>query len=1269
MADIERALLLDLVCGKSLSRLLLPQAFEGFHDGGGGPGTHILRGAQLEHLRRLRESGNAAVTAALAPLLDEARISARNPSLSVHRPGKAGAAAGLNDYVSLAKYWWPGPDGDGGKYVRRDGQVNPACFTDAYDYVRLTAMCRATLTLALAAFLAGDPDLGRAGAGNIRIWFLDPLTAQTPHFEFAQIVPGRSGARGAGTIEIRHLMQIVEAAEILGHCGFLDEGQLSELGNWFRKLLDWMLTSENGRAAASSHNNIALWFFASCHVFARFTRDAALAEDVLARAMAAATRQISADGGMPAENERARPHDYTAFSLLALSILESASRASATPIPSTEDESGRALTAARDWLLALEEAWSIRGSVGALAAPSPAQAAREGDFDAAVLSRLLAATQDSWARDSERLNEALARRDASPDAEIAALRKRVERAEEELIGRKREQKETSAQLRLEKARAMELKSNFGTVLKDFRRRERRLKRHRRMLAAPFILLTAPISVPYLLFRAAHRKKRRRQMLHPAESRAHSLKARLLRPFRNASERSGGFSDARAARKPGIAPEQFYPASEIDPRPDTYILYRIIGNDLIPRHGQGQSRTNVQFILDNEPELENCEKRWIVNRIVDPSELDRIVSLLESRNQRYKVIPFDPGEYRRIGWDLDGLPSTTFFDSGDFRKLEPVRAERAIDAAYRLKNLYVMNNNGARNAALEDGRGQAKWILPWDGNCFLSARAWRDVTRDVAAQSRRRYFAVPMQRISDNAVLLHDDFEPEPLEEPQLLFRTDAVESFNPEFPYGRRPKVELFWRLGISGPWDRWKDEPWDRPRRPPAADAGLAGSAGWVARLSSGVNELEEQGDASSFRNRGLVRAAAIRSTIDMLDRHLDGGFGLPVFYRDEALEMAGKSLVDGKGTSAGLLAADLLDCAGAAMRQGLFSVVDKTSSPPSGDPHDYWHPAPYWWPNPRTADGLPYVRRDGQRAPGTRLFEPESHKYDRTRLQQMFDNTTICALAARLTGRKAFAEHGANLVRTWFLDPATRMNPHLNYAQVRMGKDGNRGAAAGVIEFKDIYHLLDAVRLLEQAGALGEGDRNAFAAWLHQYRDWLADSDQGYREATSANNHGTYFDLQAIAIASYLEDAEEVRNIYFRSLSRVRKQITAHGEQPEEMSRTLTQHYVAFNLQGLLNIFRIARASGRPLLGAEKCGMDRLESALGWILSHDPDNWPFKQIEPFDRDRILPLVHSARALGIGGSARDGQGPRGDEFLRCKPVFDPHDAVHPFWNIGEVTQ
>src|SRR5690606_10506139 len=130
-----------------------------------------------------------------------------------------------------------------------------------------------------------------------------------------------------------------------------------------------------------------------------------------------------------------------------------------------------------------------------------------------------------------------------------------------------------------------------------------------------------------------------------------------------------------------------------------------------------------------------------------------------------------------------------------------------------KNRYLMHNNGARNLALESGRSVAKWVLPWDGNCFLTQRAWSSVLESVVESPHLRYFVVPMQRITDNSVLLADKFEPSPIEEPQLIFRRDATETFSDKFPYGRRPKVELFCRLGIPGKWDRWQDDPWDVER------------------------------------------------------------------------------------------------------------------------------------------------------------------------------------------------------------------------------------------------------------------------------------------------------------------------------------------------------------------------------------------------------------------------------------------------------------------------
>ena len=711
----------------------------------------------------------------------------------------------------------------------------------------------------------------------------------------------------------------------------------------------------------------------------------------------------------------------------------------------------------------------------------------------------------------------------------------------------------------------------------------------------------------------------------------------------------------------------YKAAGLDKVADTFALVRIIGNDLVPRHAKGQSRENLRFVLANEPDLQDCTKLWIVNRIFDPEERVAILKLLEDHGQSYTEIPFDNAEYRRIGWDFETLPSQGYLASREFQDLGPLEKDRVRTALYRLKNLYVMNNNGARNAAVEAGLATgAKWVLPWDGNCFLTASAWKEITGVVRAKPFLRRFAVPMQRMSDNDTLLRDDFTPDPLEEPQLLFRRDAPERFNPDFPYGRRPKVELFWHLGITGAWDRWRDDPWEMRRREKSPEAGQYDVAGWVARMYSGMKALEQQGDISSFKNRGRIRQEAIVAAIDHIDAriHADEGTGFPAFYDTRALTAAATALQDAPDSMLGRLAGQIMETAEAVLVDGPYSVTEKTTLPPSGNIRDYWHPAPYWWPDPSKPDGLPYVKKDGQRVPGTRMYEPESTKYDRTRLQLMFDNTTTLALAWKLTGRNDFAEHGARLVRAWFLDPATCMAPHLTYAQVRRGHDKDEGQPSGVIEFKDFYFLLDAVRLLEEAGSFTDTDRKQFTSWLRDYLEWLETSPQGLRECRSINNHGTYYDLQTAAICAYLNEDQKLRDIMLRAQSRLAQQIEKDGIQPDEMKRSITQHYVFFNLQGLLNIFRVAQAAGCPPLDFGGEPGIRLRAALDWILRHDLQAWPYEQIDAFDHDRIWPLLNAAQELGVIAADELPEPFRGRDMTEMKPIFDPHHAVNPYWNI-----
>jgi hypothetical protein len=182
----------------------------------------------------------------------------------------------------------------------------------------------------------------------------------------------------------------------------------------------------------------------------------------------------------------------------------------------------------------------------------------------------------------------------------------------------------------------------------------------------------------------------------------------------------------------------------------------------------------------------------------------------------------------------------------------------------------MNNNGARNVALRDGAKHARWVLPWDGNVFVTRTAWEAIRNGVLARPRYFYFIVPMTWILDNQVLLTEHFVPRPRDEPQILFRHDAKEEFNENFPYGRRSKVEIFWRLGIPGDWDRWKDDPWDleRPKRLPGTPAFAV--AGWVARMCSGMDTMQLDASANfteraSYKSR--IRLEAILSTLQSLD------------------------------------------------------------------------------------------------------------------------------------------------------------------------------------------------------------------------------------------------------------------------------------------------------------------------------------------------------------------------------------------------------------------
>ena len=124
-----------------------------------------------------------------------------------------------------------------------------------------------------------------------------------------------------------------------------------------------------------------------------------------------------------------------------------------------------------------------------------------------------------------------------------------------------------------------------------------------------------------------------------------------------------------------------------------------------------------------------------------------------------------------------------------------------------------------------------------------------------------------------------------------------------------------------------------------------------------------------------------------------------------------------------------DLIVRADKALAAKPASVTDKRSIPLSGDRHDYVSLARYWWPNPANPNGA-YVRRDGDTNP-----DIESGRFDRAALARMVRDADTLGLAYYYSGERTYADGAARVIRVWFLDPATRMNPNMNFAQAVPG------------------------------------------------------------------------------------------------------------------------------------------------------------------------------------------------------------------------------------------
>lgn len=143
--------------------------------------------------------------------------------------------------------------------------------------------------------------------------------------------------------------------------------------------------------------------------------------------------------------------------------------------------------------------------------------------------------------------------------------------------------------------------------------------------------------------------------------------------------------------------------------------------------------------------------------------------------------------------------------------------------------------------------------------------------------------------------------------------------------------------------------------------------------------------------------------------------------------------------------------------------------------------------------------------------------------------------SLAYYFTGQENYCSAAVNFIDTWFLNADTKMNANsgLEYAQLLRGLDKGRGI--GIIDAKDLAFVPDSALLLDGCGSWDQGKKGRLKSWLAEYVTWLSTSAHAADEFSQLNNHGTWFDVQALSLSLHVGNTSWSKFLAKDALSRI--------------------------------------------------------------------------------------------------------------------------------------
>jgi hypothetical protein len=312
------------------------------------------------------------------------------------------------------------------------------------------------------------------------------------------------------------------------------------------------------------------------------------------------------------------------------------------------------------------------------------------------------------------------------------------------------------------------------------------------------------------------------------------------------------------------------------------------------------------------------------------------------------------------------------------------------------------------------------------------------------------------------------------------------------------------------------------------------------------------------------------------------------------------------------------ILKLAGQALTLKPPAITDQVATNSAGGLHDFYSQADYAWPNPTNQTGLPYITRDGESNPGT-------FSHHRMAMRDMKDAVAALAAAYALNGDDRYVTKAAGLLRVFFLDAKTRMNPSLPYAQAVLGESSGR--SYGVIDTLHLAELPVAVGFLEKSAAFPSEVDQGLKKWFADYSRWIITSENGVKEMNSPNNHSIACFVQLASFAKFTGDEKLLglcRQRFQEGL--FPNQMTNNGSFPRELARTKPYGYSIFQADNLAalcvllsttndDFWKLTLPDGRTPRNAVDFIYPYLADKNQWLADgHRKDvahweNWPVRQ------------------------------------------------------------